>query len=40
MARANGGGAIDPVAVFRASKYWSRVAAERPAVSGGGGGIV
>ena len=34
------GGALDPVATFRASGYRARVAAERPAVSGAGGGIV
>ncbi|CAN5255830.1 L-rhamnose catabolism isomerase [soil metagenome] len=39
-ARAGKGGAIDPVATYRASKYRARVAAERPPVSGGGGGIV
>src|SRR6185295_8888739 len=39
-ARAGKGGAIDPVATYRASKYRARVAEERPALSGGGGGIV
>jgi L-rhamnose isomerase/sugar isomerase len=39
-ARADKGGAIDPVATYRASNYRARVAAERPAVSGVGGGIV
>ena len=34
------GGAIDPVAAYRASGYRAQVAAERPAVSGAGGGIV
>ena len=34
------GGALDPVAAYRASGYRDRVAAERPAVSGAGGGIV
>ena len=38
--RADKGGAIDPVAVYRASKYRRKVARERPAVKGGGGGIV
>ena len=38
--RADQGGAIDPVAVYRASGYRARVARERPAVSGAGGGIV
>ncbi len=38
--RADKGGAIDPIATYRAAKYRARVAAERPAVSGGGGGIV
>jgi L-rhamnose isomerase / sugar isomerase len=40
MARLKSGGAIDPVAAYRASGYRKKVAAERPAVSGGGGGIV
>ncbi len=40
MARLENGGAIDPVAVYRASGYRAQVAAERPAVSGAGGGIV
>jgi L-rhamnose isomerase/sugar isomerase len=40
MARADKGAAIDPVAAFRRSGYRARVAAERPAVTGGGGGIV
>ena len=34
------GAAIDPVAAYRRSGYRARVAAERPAVAGGGGGIV
>jgi L-rhamnose isomerase/sugar isomerase len=38
--RADKGGAIDAVAIYRASKYRAKVAAERPVVSGGGGGIV
>lgn len=38
-ARAEAGGAIDPVAAYRASAYRARVAAERPAAQGGGGGI-
>ncbi|RVT83484.1 L-rhamnose catabolism isomerase [Rhodobacteraceae bacterium CCMM004] len=40
MARMEAGGAIDPVATVRAAGYRARVAAERPAVSGAGGGIV
>ena len=41
MARHRAGGAIDPVATFRASGYRASKAQERPAVSGGrGGGIV
>ncbi|CAH2398024.1 L-rhamnose catabolism isomerase [Mesorhizobium ventifaucium] len=40
MARLNTGGAIDPVATYRAAGYRTKVAAERPAVAGGGGGIV
>ncbi len=39
-ARADAGGAIDPIAAYRASKYRAKVARERPAVSGSGGGIV
>jgi L-rhamnose isomerase/sugar isomerase len=40
MARLKAGGAIDPVGAYRAAGYRARVAAERPAVSSGGGGIV
>ncbi|MBP7002955.1 L-rhamnose catabolism isomerase [Amaricoccus sp.] len=40
MARAGKGAAIDPVAAFRRSGYRAEVAARRPAVAGGGGGIV
>ena len=40
MARLEAGGAIDPVATYRAAGYRARVAGERPAVIGGGGGIV
>ena len=40
MARYHAGGAIDPVAAYRASGYRGKVAAERPAVASGGGGIV
>ncbi len=39
-ARRRNGGALDPVAAFRAAAYRDKVAAERPAVSGAGGGIV
>jgi L-rhamnose isomerase/sugar isomerase len=39
-ARADNGGAIEPVVAYRASKYRQKVAAERPAVTGGSGGIV
>ena len=39
-ARAASGGAVDPVATYRAAGYRAKVAKERPAVSGGGGGIV
>jgi L-rhamnose catabolism isomerase, Pseudomonas stutzeri subtype len=39
-ARRRAGGAIDPVATYRASGYRARVAKERPAVKGGSGGIV
>lgn len=40
MARLSRGGAIDPVGAYRASGYRGKVAAERPAISGGSGGIV
>ena len=40
MARMQAGGAIDPVATYRASGYRAEVAEMRPAVSGAGGGIV
>ncbi|MCF3641758.1 L-rhamnose catabolism isomerase [Rhizobium sp. TRM95111] len=40
MARMENGGAIDPVAAYRAAGYRAKVASERPAVAGGGGGIV
>ena len=40
MARHQCGGAIDPVAAYREAGYRARVAAERPAVASGGGGIV
>ncbi len=39
-ARLDAGGAIDPIGAYRASKYRAKVARERPAVKGGGGGIV
>jgi len=38
--RLDAGGAIDPVGAYRASGYRQRAAQERPAVAGGGGGIV
>jgi L-rhamnose isomerase / sugar isomerase len=40
IARLQAGGAIDPVAAYRASGYREKVAGERPAVASGGGGIV
>ncbi|WP_422371589.1 L-rhamnose catabolism isomerase [Hoeflea sp.] len=40
MARLEKGAAIDPVAAFRASGYRQKVAADRPEVTGAGGGIV
>ena len=40
MARFEQGGAIDPVAAFRAAGYRAKVAAVRPRVLGAGGGIV
>ncbi len=39
-ARRRKGGAIDPVATYRASAYRKKVAAERPASVAGGGGII
>ncbi|MCJ8237943.1 L-rhamnose catabolism isomerase [Peteryoungia algae] len=39
-ARRRSGGAIDPVAAYRASGYRAQVASERPTVKGGSGGIV
>ncbi|ENN85183.1 Sugar isomerase protein [Rhizobium freirei PRF 81] len=39
-ARRRAGGAIDPVATYRASGYRGKVAAERPASVAGGGGII
>jgi L-rhamnose isomerase/sugar isomerase len=39
-ARRRAGGAIDPIATYRASGYRAKVAAERPAQAAGGGGIV
>jgi L-rhamnose isomerase/sugar isomerase len=38
--RLDKGGAIDPVAAYRAAGYRAKVAAERPACAAGGGGIV
>ena len=40
MARLKSGGAIDPIAAYRAAGYRTKVAAERPAAVGGSGGIV
>ncbi len=40
MARLNRGGAVDPVATYRRAGYRQQVARTRPAVAGGGGGIV
>ena len=40
MTRLEKGAAIDPVGAYRASGYRARVAAERPASRGSGGGIV
>ncbi|SFB06981.1 L-rhamnose isomerase / sugar isomerase [Poseidonocella pacifica] len=40
MARLEAGGAVDPVATYRASGYRAKVAESRPKVSGAGGGIV
>jgi L-rhamnose isomerase/sugar isomerase len=40
MARRRAGGAVDPIATYRASGYRSRVAAARPQGAGRGAGIV
>jgi L-rhamnose isomerase / sugar isomerase len=40
MARFKSGGAIDPIATYRASGYRAQVSEQRPRVSGGSGGIV
>jgi L-rhamnose isomerase / sugar isomerase len=40
MARLEAGGAIDPVAAYRAAGYRQKVGEIRPAVAGGSGGIV
>lgn len=40
LARLEAGGAIDPLSAYRASGYRAKVAAVRPAVEGGSGGIV
>jgi L-rhamnose isomerase/sugar isomerase len=40
MARARSGGAIDPLATYRASGYRRQKAAERPPRAGAGAGIV
>jgi L-rhamnose isomerase/sugar isomerase len=40
MARLRSGGAIDPLAAYRASGYRKKVAGIRPGVTAGGGGIV
>jgi L-rhamnose isomerase/sugar isomerase len=40
MARLEAGGAIHPVLTYRAAGYRQKVADIRPAVAGGGGGIV
>ncbi|HWV20371.1 MAG TPA: L-rhamnose catabolism isomerase [Devosia sp.] len=40
LARVEQGGAIDPLAAYRASGYRAKVAEVRPAVEGGSGGIV
>ncbi len=40
MARFKSGGAIDPVAAYRASGYRATIGKERPIVASGGGGII
>jgi L-rhamnose isomerase/sugar isomerase len=39
-ARLRGGGALDPIAAYRASGYRAAVARQRPAVAAGSAGIV
>jgi L-rhamnose isomerase/sugar isomerase len=39
-ARRRAGGAVDPVATYRASGYRKKVALERPVSAAGGGGII
>ena len=39
VVRIGAGGAVDPIAACRVSRYRARLAAERPAAMGGGGGI-
>ena len=40
MARLEKGGAIDPIATYRAAGYRAKVTSKRPKVSGAGGGII
>jgi L-rhamnose isomerase/sugar isomerase len=40
MVRREKGGAVDPVAAYRAAGYRAKITAERPAVASAGGGIV
>ena len=40
MARHRSGGAIDPIMTYRKSGYRNKVARQRPAAKGSGGGIV
>ena len=40
MARLENGGAIDPIATYRAAGYRQKVAEDRPQVSGSSSGIV
>jgi L-rhamnose isomerase / sugar isomerase len=40
MARLNTGGVIDPIAAYRASGHWKKLACVRLPVTAGGHGIV
>ena len=40
LARLEAGAAVDPVSAYRASGWRARAAAERPAVTAAGGGII
>lgn len=40
MARVNAGGSIDPITCYRSANYRQSIASARPAIAGGGSGIV